>query len=485
MVDAHNELKRGLWWLGGATLAMRLLDVGATLLVLQFLTKGDVGLATVSWSIAVVLEAFNGLGVGIVAVRQHDLTHRELSGLFWFSTLLGFVAIAIMALAAPALAQFYGDARLAPMIVVSSSKLLFVGASLIPLQLLSRDLKFRDSGAAQTLASLGEASVKVFLVVAGFGAWGLVIANVARGACLLLALWWFSPFRPAWTLSVQSTVRSIKFGAPLAVGSVLYAGYRNADFLLIGRVLGKEALGVYRVAFDLGMAPLEIVFNLVSRVQLPIYAKLRHDLIHLREAFYRSARSLVLIVGPVTALLSFASVDLLDMIGGGRWIAAAPLVPILCWASLLRGITQLFPQIYLVAGKPQYSLYDTMISGATLVLGFSLALWLAPPALGSYAVAWAWLLSYPVPLVADFIMVRWLAPITPAGMLRAVTPPALGVALMVAVLALGSMLRPVIGSPLLTLVSLIVLGLGTYTLYLGLALHLRFADLLPQRDRET
>jgi O-antigen/teichoic acid export membrane protein len=192
MVDAHNELKRGLWWLGGATLAMRLLDVGATLLVLQFLTKADVGLATVSWSIAVVLEAFNGLGVGVVAVRQHDLTHRELSGLFWFSSLLGLVAIAIMTFAAPALAHFYGDARLTPMIVVSTSKLFFVGASLIPLQLLSRDLKFRESGAAQTLASLGEATVKVILVVAGFGAWGLVIANVARGACLLLALWWFS-----------------------------------------------------------------------------------------------------------------------------------------------------------------------------------------------------------------------------------------------------------------------------------------------------
>ncbi len=485
MVDAHNELKRGLWWLGGATLAMRLLDVGATLLVLQFLTKADVGLATVSWSIAVVLEAFNGLGVGVVAVRQHDLTHRELSGLFWFSSLLGLVAIAIMTFAAPALAHFYGDARLTPMIVVSTSKLFFVGASLIPLQLLSRDLKFRESGAAQTLASLGEATVKVILVVAGFGAWGLVIANVARGACLLLALWWFSPFRPAWTLSVQSTVRSIKFGFPLAVSSVFYAAYRNADFLLIGRVLGKEALGVYRVAFDLGMAPLEIVFNLVSKVQLPIYAKLRHDLTHLRDAFYRSARSLVLLVGPVTALLTFTCVDLLHIVGEGKWIAAAPLVPILCWASLLRGVTQLFPQIYLVEGKPKYSLYDTTISGVTLILGFSLALWLTPRAMGSYAVAWVWLLSYPIPLAADFFMVRRLAPITPGGMLRAVTPPALGVALMAAVLALGSMLRPVIGSPLLTLLFLVVLGLGTYTLYLGWALHLRFADLLPRRDRAT
>ena len=34
-------MKRGLWWMGGATLAMRVLDVGGTLLVLQFLGPGE------------------------------------------------------------------------------------------------------------------------------------------------------------------------------------------------------------------------------------------------------------------------------------------------------------------------------------------------------------------------------------------------------------------------------------------------------------
>ena len=63
-IDARQELARGLWWMGAATLAMRLLDVGGSLLVLQFLSPADVGLAALAWSIAVALEAFNGLGVG-------------------------------------------------------------------------------------------------------------------------------------------------------------------------------------------------------------------------------------------------------------------------------------------------------------------------------------------------------------------------------------------------------------------------------------
>ncbi len=481
-IDARHELKRGLWWMGAATFVMRLLDVAGTLVLLRYLGRGDVGLATVSWSIAVVLEAFNGLGVGVVVIRRRDLSHRALSGLFWMCTLLGVLAVLVMVVASPWLAGFYGDPRLAPMIVVSALKLVFVGAALVPLQLLVRDLKFREAGAVQTLATLGEAVVKVTLIVAGFGAWGLVIANAARGLFLLLALWWVAPFRPAATLAVRATLSSIRFGLPIALSGILYNAYRNADFLLIGRVLGKEVLGVYRVAFDLGMTPLEIILNLVARVQLPIYARLRTDLTQLRDAFYRSARSLLLLLGPIVVLLTFASGDLLRLVSGSTWSAAVPLVQVLCWASLLRGVAQLFPLVYEATGHPRFALVDALLSGATLVLGFSLALWLAPPALGAYAVAWVWLLSYPPVLLAHLAMARRCAPVTAGELARAIARPALGVIGMVLAVGATSLLLPADRSPWLALPVLIAAGLGTFVLYLHRVMHLRLDDVLPRRQ---
>jgi O-antigen/teichoic acid export membrane protein len=56
-----------------------------------------------------------------------------------------------------------------------------------------------------------------------------------------------------------------------------YQGYRNADYFLVGKLLGVEALGIYRIAFDLGMQPVEVVINLINRVSYPIYVKLAHD----------------------------------------------------------------------------------------------------------------------------------------------------------------------------------------------------------------
>jgi O-antigen/teichoic acid export membrane protein len=481
-IDARREMKRGLWWMGGATLVMRLLDVGSMLLVLVFLGPGEMGLATLAWSISVVLEAFNGLGVGQVVVRQHDLTHRELSGLFWFCTVLGIAAAAVMAVVAPWIAVFYADPRLSPMVVVSAGKLILVGAALVPLQLLTRDLRFKEAGAAQTIATLGESITKVTLVIAGLGAWGLVIANVSRGLFLLVALCWLSPFRPVFASEDRTTRQSVRFGLRVTMASVLYHAYRNMDFLLIGRFLGKQAVGIYRVAFDLGMTPLDIVLQLVNRVQFPIYSRLQAKAFELRDAFYRSGRSLLLLLGPVTALICFASPDLLGIVGSGKWLAAVPMIYVLSWASLLRGLSQIFPQLYQVTGRPQYAVTSQLLTGATLVGGFLLVLSLASPSAAPQGVAWVWLLSYPVPLAAQFALARRCAPVHFAGMMRALLLPALGVGFVSLLLGAGTLLRPFVHSPIVSLVILTLIGLAGYGVFLHGIMRMRLGDILPGRS---
>jgi PST family polysaccharide transporter len=460
---------------------MRVLDAGGSLLAFQFLSRADVGLAALAWSFSVALEAFNGLGVGYVIVRQKELTHGELSGIFWFSTLLGVAAVAIMAAVGPFLAVFYADWRLYPMIVTSAAKLIFVGAALVPLQVLTRDLHFKVSGAAQTIATFGEAITKVVLVVAGFGAWGLVLANLARGVFLCLALWWLAPFRPVLQAADTAVRQAIRFGLRVSAAGIPYQLYRNMDNLLIGRVLGTSVLGIYQTAFQLGMTPLEIVSQLVNRVQFPIYSALRTRPAELAQALNRSARTLFLFLGPVAALLCFGSADILAMIGHGRWLPAVPLIQVLAWASLLRGVSQLFPQVYIATGHPKYAIVDALLTGATLIAGFALALALVPAAQGAMWVALVWLISYPIPLFAHTIMIRRCVPTGVGGMVRELVRPAIGVALVALLLAIGSQFRGAIGSPILTLALLIALTAGGHLLYLKYAMHLRPADVLPRK----
>lgn len=481
-IDARHEMKRGLWWAGASTVAMRVLDVGGSLLVLQFLSRAEVGLAALAWSVAVLLESFNGLGVSYVVVRQRDLDHRELSGLFWFCTLFGVAMVAIVAATAPFLAIFYADWRLYPMMLVAAAKLIFVGAAVVPLGLLTRDLHFKTSGAVQTLATLGEALTKVVLVALGFGAWGLVISNLARGIFLCLALWRLAPFRPMLSAADAAVRKAIRFGLRVSASGTLYQAYRNMDNLLIGRVLGASVLGIYQTAFQLGMTPLEIVLQLVNRVQFPIYSALRDKPAELAQAFNRSAQTLFLFLGPIAVFLCFASGDILSFIGGGKWLPAVPLIQVLAWASLLRGMSQLFPQLYIATGHPKYAVVDSAVTGGTLVAGFVAALAFAPPGKGALWVAWVWLFSYPVPLLAHYVMVRRSAPIKAKEFLATLLKPAIGIAALALLLGAAAQFRGAIGSHLVMLLLLASLTIGGHLLYLRQVMHLRLGDLLPRKQ---
>jgi hypothetical protein len=154
---------------------------------------------------------------------------------------------------------------------------------------------------------------------------------------------------------------------------------------------------------------------------------------------------------------------------------------VLSWASLVRGLSQTFPQLYQAVGRPGYAVASQLLTGATLVLGFLLALAVASRENAALWVAWVWLLSYPIPLAAQFVMARRCASVRFSEMMRALWLPALGLGLMALALGAASLLRPHLPSPAASLVFVTAAGMLAYLVYLHGVMRLRWRDLLPDR----
>uniref|UniRef100_UPI00255739B9 oligosaccharide flippase family protein n=1 Tax=Klebsiella pneumoniae TaxID=573 RepID=UPI00255739B9 len=87
MTEAQQQLKRGLIWLGSAAAIGRLVDVASTITVLFFLTKEEVGVATIAWAIGMVLEAVGRLGLGVAILQADEVSRNQLDTAFWAMTL--------------------------------------------------------------------------------------------------------------------------------------------------------------------------------------------------------------------------------------------------------------------------------------------------------------------------------------------------------------------------------------------------------------
>jgi O-antigen/teichoic acid export membrane protein len=482
MQDSASKVKHGLVWLGAAGATLRAIDFTSSIVILWLLTSRDMGLASLSWTFAVIIESFNGLGVGIALVQSEQLERDELDSLYWFTLGFGACFVVAIVLSSPVLASFFDTPALRWMIAVAALRLLFMSAAHVPQQLLQRNLRFQTIAAVQTLAAGLAAITKIALAALGFGAWSLVIGHTAEGLFTLLAVYALAPFYPRFSFSFARTRRFVVFGSKAAISSVLYQSYRNLDFVIVGRAFGITALGAYRVAFDLAMIPLMAILDVVNRTAFPVYSRIGvGDSRRLTELFLSMTRNLALVSGALAVLLHFYGAELLVAVTGKAWTSAGPLVEVLCWAAFLRTLTQSIPQLFHAAGRPELAAYDSLITLVCFLASAFASVAVFGSRFGANAVSAAWIATYLVTLFILRAMARTVVGLGFWEYLKNLRHPlALMSVLFVVLTVTRGLLARLLPAPFSTLLG-IALGIALVTGYLGAVLGLRVTNMLPTR----
>ena len=479
-MNTRHHIKRGLFWLGSANVVMRGLELGSLIVLLWLLTEEQMGLAALSWTVAVILEAYNGLGVGVALVQTPSLERRQLDSTFWFVTVVAGALLVGVSVCSPLIGRFFGEPELAPMVVVASSKLLWTGVAMVPLQLLHRELRFREVAFIET-ASIGLAAVtKIVLAAFGAGAWALVIGHAAEGFFLLCGVYLVAPFWPHFRFAFGEIRGLVSFGLKVATSKFIYHGYRNLDYVVIGKAFGTAAVGVYRVGFEVAMSASMAVLNVVNGAAFPVYSRLAGQKDQLRESFLWTTRGLVVLIGPIAVFLAFAAPNLVPLLGGEKWAGAVPVVEVLCWAALLRCLAHLTPQLLHAGGRPDLAVYDSLITLLMLAVTFAVCIGFLGEPLGFVSIAWGWLVSYPPILIVLWLFARRIIPLPLRDYLRSFWDGLLTMLATALALGLLSLILTDRLPPALRLASQGAVALGAALLYVRLGLGIRLRDALPQ-----
>lgn len=108
----------------------------------------------------------------------------------------------------------------------------------------------------------------------------------------------------------------IKYSLPLSIGSVLLIIMMQLDKVMLGTIVGKEAVAIYGVAAILATFP-SIFLTTLNIIFPPIIAKMYHDgeYVKLKTYYKKSVKYLVLVSGITILIIIFFRKNLLSLYG--------------------------------------------------------------------------------------------------------------------------------------------------------------------------
>jgi lipopolysaccharide exporter len=363
------------------------LTLVATVVLARLLTPAEFGLAGLAVVFVAFAEYVTDLGVA-QALVYFERDERLQDGAVALCAATGAVLAGAGLLAAPWVAAFFGAAEVEPMFRVLSAAMLVSALRQVPVALLRRELAFRRVLLTELSRAAVQGVVSIALAATGAGAWAIVWGYVAGGAVCTVAAWVLCDYRPglrfARSLTPPVTRRLLGYGGPAAGQALLAALIFDVDYLIVGSVLGAEALGVYTLAFRLPQVAIIGVFAVLSSVAFPMFSRARADPDRLKRGYLTSVR-LQSAYGVAAGVgLFMVSPMVVPVVFGPQWAAAVVPLEGLALYAAARALGAGAIDVYKGIGRPQLGLAVALVRLALLVP----ALLLAASYGGIDAVAW-------------------------------------------------------------------------------------------------
>ena len=334
-----RDTVRGAFWTVSAGVGARLVGLVGTLIVTRFVGPDDYGEVTVAAVLAMTANQVSTIGLGQYLVSRPDAGRAAAFHATTYHVLLGVLAVTVLLVAGPRLGvalDVPGMTRFLPGLALSA---VLDRVAFVPERILVRDLRFGTAGAGRTAGEVAYAAVSVGLAAGGWGAFAIVIGNVARSSLRAVAFLaavdrrdWLQPCR----LSVQKTREMLAFGVPIALGALCSFASRRWDNLLVSRFFGSGPAGMYNLAYNLADIPAIHVGEQVGDVLLPSFARM--DAARRPAALVRSVSLLALVVFPMAIGLGAIAPALIATLFGPAWRPIGPMLVALSALSVTRPI---------------------------------------------------------------------------------------------------------------------------------------------------
>lgn len=423
-----HSLVSGMAWTAVLRWTAQIVSWIGTAIAARLLAPGDYGLIGMAMLAIGLVRMVEDFGMDAVLVQDRSIAGTRQARLAGFVLLLGIALSAAFSLLSGAIAAFFREPQVAILVTVLSLLCVADAAQVIPRAILQRQMEFRRLALLQFIQVIATQSVLVCGALLGWGVWSLVFNSLAGAAVVTLVLIAWRPFQVSWPTRLAELSAPLLQGWRILGSRFAWYAYTSADQTVIGRMLGKDALGVYSFAMTFSTTVSQEISSVLSRVVPGVFSIVQHRQHELRRYFLVLTELLSYLALPVSFGIAVTADLIVGLVLGNQWHAVIAPLRVLCIYAAFYSAQVLIGHLLLWTGRFRANMWCSVLAAVILPTGFYVgAQW------GLVGVAWAWVVAFPLANVPAFVIAFRAIGMTTRQWLGAMKAALVACALMVAV----------------------------------------------------
>ena len=461
MTGLGHRMAKGAAWMVLFKVVERSIGLVSTIILARLLVPADFGLIAMAMVVIAVLETLGSFSFDMALIQNQTAERHHYDTAWTFSVLYAlFSAVALVLLAGPT-AHFYNDPRLESILYCLAIATFVTGFENIGMVAFRKDLELNKEFNFLITKKLVSFVVTVVLAFTLRNYWALIFGMLASRITGVLLSYFVHPFRPRFSLEGWADL--FHFSKWMVINNILLFFYHRSVDLIIGKLSGPRALGLYSIAYEISNLPSSQLVAPITRAVYPGYSKVAADPERLRSGFLKVLALLALVTVPIGTGIAVTSDPIVSLFLGPKWIDSSPLIAILAFYGVIQSLQSNTGAVFLALGKPRILAYLVGLNSVLLVPALA---WGASTA-GAYGAAWTSLIVSAVLMPVNLLILFRLIQLNSMEYVKLVYRPIVAAVLMfVSVKAFqhGFVFSPTSADQILKLGGSVIIGIAMYIL---------------------
>ena len=315
--------RTSLAWAFSGQITNVLIQFGGSLVIARLLSPYELGVYAISMAAIGIAQIFATFGISTYLVREVELSPATIGAAFTVNTLLALGLSAVLVGLSFATTPLLGEPHAGTVLRLVAIANLFGIAAFLPLAMLQREMRFKQLALVSTANAAVQTSATIGFALAGASYRSPAYAAICAGmvtSVLALAL---GRRHAHFRLRIAGWWPITVFG--LQIMSISGVGMLNGRLsdLLVGRLLGTAALGLYARASSLSNLMWENIYGTATRIAFAQLSQAYRSGGDWKRTYLRGFAMISGVMWPVQLGLATLARPAIHLLYGERWLPAA------------------------------------------------------------------------------------------------------------------------------------------------------------------